>query len=318
MVASQGSARVCVSILNWNAAADTLRCIESLRQCHDIAFDIFVLDNGSHDDSVERLCGVKDVVLIEVPQNLGFAGGHNRVMRHAEKNGYDYIWLLNNDTKVAPDCLAKLIYCAEHCHAGALFSPVIRDINQSQISQHVISLLNETRTGVFEIHDLDYARKLQVERPQEVILWGTALLIRIKAAKVIGQLDECLFAYSEDTDYSLRSINAGYLNQVVFDAVVFHHQPTGLRKPHYYYYTQRNALLMWRKYVRSFRLLRLIRWNLCLARKLLFWLEQDPPSQYALKLGIWHGLVGQCGVFEPDVKLPPGVVGLIDFLLAVA
>lgn len=295
--------KVCISILNWNSAQDTLLCLQSLKQIQRVPHDIVVLDNGSSDDSPIVLQSQDGFELIESKINLGFAGGHNLVMKHALERDYDYVWLLNNDSIVEDACLENLIIAAESNTDWALLSPIIKNRQAPHEVQHAVSLLNRTRTGVLEFTDLSRAQQEQDRHPSRVILWGTALLVRMDAIRKVGFLDERLFAYSEDTDLCLRSIESGYVNRVVIDAGVLHESPRHPRKPHYYYYTQRNATLMWRKYTSTLLLLKLTRWNLQLARKSLSALENDPQAVSAMILGIWHGWIGRGGAYSPDAKM---------------
>ena len=46
--------RVTVVVLNWNGWRDTLACLESLRHLAEVP-RVIVVDNGSSDESVERL-----------------------------------------------------------------------------------------------------------------------------------------------------------------------------------------------------------------------------------------------------------------------
>jgi GT2 family glycosyltransferase len=309
---------VCISILNWNNADETLKCIDSLKNIQNIRCKIVVLDNGSSDDSVKKLSSLKNVVLITSAINLGFSAGHNLIVRHALSHACDYVWLLNNDATIESRCLEKLVAWSE-CHPEAgMVSPVVKDSTPPYALQHVLTLLNTTRTGVEEFPDVDEAQALQNEQPARVILWGTGLLIRRTTIEKVGLLDEHLFAYSEDTDYSLRCIQAGLLNQVVFDASIFHHRPTGFRKPHYYYYTHRNAFLTWRKYVGLKDLVRLTRWNLRLAKRQIAEMKQENILVDSLKLGIWHGWMNRGGSYRSGERLGFMAEFLVDFLLTIA
>jgi GT2 family glycosyltransferase len=49
------SPRVSIIILNWNGWKDTLECMESLRRIDYPSYDIIILDNGSKDDSIQRI-----------------------------------------------------------------------------------------------------------------------------------------------------------------------------------------------------------------------------------------------------------------------
>ena len=62
-----------------------------------------VVDNGSTDGSVARLRDeFPGLWLVETGANLGFGGGVNRGIEDALAHGADFLWLLNNDTTVAP------------------------------------------------------------------------------------------------------------------------------------------------------------------------------------------------------------------------
>lgn len=310
--------RVCISILNWNNAPATLDCIVSLRLSLNPTDVIVVLDNGSTDESVKTLKTVEGIELITAEQNLGFAGGHNRVLRHALACGFDYVWLLNNDALVQGDCLRRLVEHAQAHPDCALISPVILDNLPPHAYQHTLSILNATGTGVEEILDLSVAREKQAKQPQRVIVWGTALLVRVGAISRLGYLDEKLFAYSEDTDYSLRSLREGFQNAVVFDAVIWHEHPPHPRKPHYYYYTQRNSSLMWRKHTSPLKFLKLLRWNLRLAHRQMAMLAGNPEAVDAMKLGIWHGWLNRGGGFNREKRLGLPARWLVDLAMAIS
>ena len=310
--------RVCISILNWNNAPETIECIQSLGTLRDMDVEVIVLDNGSSDDSVEVLSRTAGITLMRSDVNLGFAGGHNLVMRHALQHDFDYVWLLNNDACVEPGCLPRLLAAMEADPTIGAASPVIRDKAAPHRMQHALSLLNDTGTGVVEYPDLEQAELMQQSHPDKIILWGTALLLKRSTIEQVGFLDDKLFAYSEDTDYSLRCIRHKLKNHVVLDAGIRHDAPPHPRKPHYYYYTQRNAILMWRKYVGWAQLARVVRWNAKLAHEQLQRLQGNPAAQTAIKLGIWDGLTGKGGAFLPQRSLRPHQNLIVQSLLALA
>ncbi|EQD39980.1 glycosyltransferase, partial [mine drainage metagenome] len=97
--------------------------------------------------------------------------------------------------------------------------------------------------------DLEKARAWQGGFPERMALWGTAMLARRQLIEKIGALDERIFAYWEDIDYSIRSARAGFRNVMVFDAMIFHAaKPTIATprdvKPYYFYFMTRNEILM--------------------------------------------------------------------------
>ena len=47
--------KVSIIILNWNGWKDTIECLESLYQIAYPNYDVIVVDNGSEDDSIEKI-----------------------------------------------------------------------------------------------------------------------------------------------------------------------------------------------------------------------------------------------------------------------
>ena len=102
-----------IIILNWNGADDTLACLDSLAKTEG-EFRVYVVDNGSSDDSLQRIGkwldshSTFDGCLIPLDKNYGFAKGNNKGIAFARKDSPDSYLLLNNDTEVTPDFLVRL------------------------------------------------------------------------------------------------------------------------------------------------------------------------------------------------------------------
>jgi GT2 family glycosyltransferase len=101
---------VCCVVVNWNGWRDTLDCLASLQEQEYGNLQVVVVDNGSTDDSVERIrSAFPEARLIETGKNLGFPSGCNVGLRAALGGSAEFIWLLNNDTICPPDTLRKLV-----------------------------------------------------------------------------------------------------------------------------------------------------------------------------------------------------------------
>jgi GT2 family glycosyltransferase len=293
-----------IVVLNWNNCADTVKCVESLARLEYDNFRVTVIDNGSSDDSVAVLSKLDGFVFKRNASNLGYAGGNNVAIRDAVSGGADYVWLLNNDAIVAPDCLARLVDEAERSADIGLVSPVIYFAEEPQRIQHCNTRF-DTRTCSFdEAPDIATAREWQATSPGNIAVWGTALLIRRSLIEKIGLLDERLFAYSEDTDYSIRSSAAGFRNVTAFDASIWHHWPSGLRRPYYYYFCTRNDLLMWRKHLSLPRWFKAVWWNLDRAKRTITRLGDQPALIDACLAGFWDGVLGKTGAYLPSRRMP--------------
>ena len=296
---------VAIVVLNWNGAEDTLRCIASLaRQTHP-NFRILVVDNGSTDGSTERLRALGDrITLIESQENLGYTGGNNLAIREALKGEAGYVWLFNNDAVAEPDTLARLVAACEADPGIGLASPLVRDDADPALI-HFAGGRFDLDTPIYEpTEDLEKARAWQEADPGHMALWGTAMLARRALVEKIGLLDERIFAYWEDIDYSIRGALAGFRNVMVFDAVVFHAaKPTILSprevKPYYFYFMTRNELLLWRKFCPLKKYLRAALWTLRRQSRQIERMRDSQAHVDAVRAGIWDGFLGKGGAYHP-------------------
>lgn len=246
--------RVLVSILNWNGSAKTLKCLDSMAsEVADAPAEVTVLviDNGSRSEDAAALAAAvasRDVVLKSLPQNLGFTGGHNIAIDMAAREGYDFIWLLNNDAVVDPGCLRALIAVMEQDARCGAVSPVLRDLEHGHIVRCVNTHEWHKRTSR-RIDSEDEARRLQAEQPALVWVDGTAVLFRVQALKEVGPLDDRLFAYFDDNDIGARLAQQGWYSRCAFAATVYHENRKHFATYPLYliYLYHRNEMLFWEK-----------------------------------------------------------------------
>lgn len=243
--------RVAVSVVHWNGGKSTLDCLESVYRDTYPKLSVVFVDNGSTDDVVSI---VRDrwpqASIIANEGNQGFTGGHNQGIAAALDLGADYVVLLNQDATLQPDCIARMVELAESdCRIG-LVSPVIYYADEPERVQFCGSWIDWENVRTGGSRDPEVMRQFERSaNARDLSLWGTALMIRRDLIADIGVLDSRLFAYYEDTDYSVRSSSAGWLNRVCFDAGVLHegHATRYSRGPHVFYLSSRNSLLFWKK-----------------------------------------------------------------------
>jgi GT2 family glycosyltransferase len=228
-------------VLSWNGREDTLACLRSLAR--EPVDTIVVVDNASRDGSAEAVArefpGVK---LIRNSANLGYAGGMNVGIRAALSAGADAVLLLNNDVEVEPGAVAKLAAAARG--VGAV-SPVITFADDPGRVWYAGASYDPRRgyngrpRGWGE-PAASFAEAVRTDRA-----CGAAMLIPREALKRVGELDESLFAYHEDADWSLRARAAGFPIYVEPSARVRHKVSAasgGEGSPTALYYSVRNTL----------------------------------------------------------------------------
>lgn len=302
--------KVTIIILNWNGLKDTLECIESVKKSDYKNFEIILVDNASTDKSAEIIKKeYPEVILIKNVRNLGFAGGNNVGIIRSLSNGSDYIWLLNNDAIVETNTLSHLVSGAEADLSIGLLSPVIYYYDSTETIQFCCHLFNLRNMKVRDIKSLDQLRKLG---KAEISLWGTALLIRRTVVEKIGDLNESLFAYFEDSDYCIRAINAGYYNVVVQKAKIFHkghffNEGGDTNLPaHWFYYMTRNEFFFWRKHlIGSARVLLIPRYLSRVFKRIgnLKEIKRNDAIDACLQ-GLVSAFLGLQGVWDKNIKVP--------------
>jgi len=239
-------------VLNWNGGDDTVAALSSLDGIPTIC-----VDNGSSDGS-DVLVGDRfpEVELLRTGANLGFAGGCNRGIARALERGADWVLLLNNDATAEPGLQAALERAvAARPDAGLLACKILTEDGSGV--QYAGAAFNAR---------LGYSGRVDTTGPDEVRdvgrADGAALAVSRPAVERAGALDESLFMYVEDVDWSLRMRAAGFAVVFVPDARVRHKgsgSSGGSTSTTNLYYDTRNTIVVAERHARLPRGLRALR-----------------------------------------------------------
>jgi len=251
------SPKVWIVVLNYNGASDTLQCIESIYKLDYNNFSVIVLDNHSKDDS-EKIIKTFQTAHPEYPfifkqtgKNGGYAAGNNIGIRYAlQDQGTDYIWILNNDTIVTPDCLTQMVSkMKENPIIGICGSKLVYAWDKNRVQAYGGGY--NPMTGIS--HHI-----LNTENLEELYyIVGASVLVSRKFLEVIGLMSEDYFLYYEETDWATRA-RGKFKLACAENAVVYHKEGASIgvkhngKKPQSsyigFYYAIRNRLLFTRKF----------------------------------------------------------------------
>lgn len=233
-----------VIILNWNGKQHLHTCFSALRAQQSGRMRVVCVDNGSTDGSVGYMkAEFPDVEVIELPENIGFAGGNNMaISKLLQDVGLRYFIFLNNDTEVKAGWLSALIERAESDERiGMVASKIL--FGDPPVIQS---------SGMFATPDIKYVNR-GVGRPveefpdaEEVLSpCGASFLVKRRVIEEVGMFEEMYFSYGEDVEWGIRARAAGWKVMYEPRSVVhhFHSQTTGAKSPKKAYYGSRNALL---------------------------------------------------------------------------
>lgn len=233
--------KVNIVVLNYNGQDCLKRCLMSLFCLDYPNLEIVVVDNASQDGSFESARrDFSRATFIRNDQNLGFSAGNNVGIKYSLERMADFVLLLNNDTEVDKEFLARLVDKAMEKEAAGLFSPLI---------------LSPDGSVWFSGGKLDWWRMKALHQCDQTVqadqaadfLSGCALLVRTEVFKQIGLLDEDFFLYWEDVDFSFRAKQAGFGLCLVPESQIVHWEKSEELKKNKVYWLVFSGLLFFRK-----------------------------------------------------------------------
>jgi len=205
--------------------------------------------------------GLNVLTLIQTGANLGFAGGNNVGLRYALAEGFDYAWLLNNDTEIEPDAITWLYRrLQQDAGIGMVGSTLIyfdrRDLIQNLGGVEFITAKGRG-VGIGEHRPVtDPVDAEDVEKRLGYIA-GASMFISRAFLEQVGLMEESYFLYYEEIDWAARArgkFRLGYAPK----SVVYHKvgasigtNDFGDRSPLSDYYLARNRLRFCLRYSRA-------------------------------------------------------------------
>jgi len=215
--------KVCIVILNWNNAEDTIECLRSAMALRHLRPRIVVVDNGSQDGSPERIRSAFPTIdLLVNPQNLGYAAAINIGIQRALEEGANWVFLLNNDTIVDAELLVELLNAGgAHPRVGVL-SPKIYYYHDPERVWFAGGVRRRFPPG---IGMLGHGRKDSpaYHHPRKIdYATGCGMMVKAEVFRAIGLFDEAYFMYHEDLDFCERARQKGYECLYVPTAKMWH------------------------------------------------------------------------------------------------
>ena len=210
--------KLSIIIPNFNGKKFLKTCLDSIEKQNYLFYDVIIIDNASSDGSVEYIKeNYPKLTLIQNKKNLGFAAAVNQGIKISSSQ---YIFLLNNDVELEPDCILNLLKCVEKDeNIFAVSSKMIQCNNKGKMDDagDEYTILGWTRkVGDGKSPDLYTAERETFSACAGAAIYKKSILDKI------GYFDENFFAYMEDVDISYRARIWGYKCVYCPDAVVYH------------------------------------------------------------------------------------------------
>ena len=236
---------VSVIIVNWNAGKYLEETVKSLQDnTKDIIYEIILVDNNSNKNEesylyLEKLIQFENITIIKSDLNLGFAKANNKGMHIAK--GRNFL-ILNPDIIMHNNVVNILSKYLDINSDVGMVGPKIYDMN-GNFQQNCMKGKPYPLDTLFHLIGLARAfpnckflngyalRYLNRDEINECgALSGCCMMLKKTLFEQIGGMDEQFFMYQEETDWGLRTAEAGYKTIYNPNAVITHYQGVTTKK----------------------------------------------------------------------------------------
>jgi GT2 family glycosyltransferase len=219
--------KTAIVILNWNGLG-FLKMFLGIVIKHTLDNEtvICVADNGSTDGSPEWVAeNHKEVKLILLDKNYGFADGYNRAISQLDAR---YYVLLNSDIEVTDGWLGPLVRFMDNNPDVASCQPKILSYSHRDYFEHAGA------AGCFiDKYGYPFCRGRIISKVEEDtgqydsqtdIFWssGACMIVKSEAWKKCGGFDADFFAHMEEIDLCWRFNKTGYRVCYLPESVIYH------------------------------------------------------------------------------------------------
>jgi GT2 family glycosyltransferase len=212
---------VAVVVVTYNRADLLEKMLAGLGGLDRAPDAVFVVNNAStdHTRAVLEESTLPGLVAVHASDNLGGAGGFRLGLQTAYDQGYDVMWLMDDDVVPAPDCLTRLLAADGSCliavredRTGALVEKAALRFDL----RNPLAIRPKTAS-------IDSTYASRAEMPETVEVENVAFegfLVRRAVIDRIGLPDASYFIFYDDVDFAIRARRAGFPIRAVRDAVL--------------------------------------------------------------------------------------------------
>lgn len=241
--------KIGIVVINWNGLNLLKKYLKSIID-NSKNSTVYVIDNNSSDESILYLRqNFKEVEIISLEKNYGFAEGYNQGLKKVKE---DYVCIINNDILVTKDWLSPIREKLRK-HPQSIIQPNILDINNDEFFEYAGAsggFIDKYGYPFCRGRIFDTLEKDSGQYPDSKIFWasGACFFISKKIFYDIGGFDKRFFAHMEEIDLCWRGFNKGFDCYSVTSSKVFHVGAATIKKnSKKTYLNYRNSLIMMTK-----------------------------------------------------------------------
>lgn len=212
---------IIVTFHSFSLINDCLKSIEKFNDLPDDEVEIIIVDNSSLEESIKikNFINTKypSVKFIKNEKNSGYGHGNNTGIEIAEG---EIICIMNPDVRLAEKVFTDVTARFKNNKLGLLGFKQIGGGNYS-------FYLRPEYTNILSSILIKFFNKINIFLPRYFFLSGAFFFISKSKFSEIGNFDENIFLYYEESDITKRLLSAGY--QVQYDKNIIYYHLIGKR-----------------------------------------------------------------------------------------
>lgn len=244
--------KIGIVICNYNKENAVLECIQCILESKYTDYDLYVVDNGSTDNSVQRIQEKysNQVTLLMNKENLGGSGGFNTGLRVVYEKGYPYVMCVDNDAMLDENAIGNLYEFLENHPEAGMAGAKVYHLEEPQFVQQFGQKI-DFENFCTEVH---YYNALEDGRMPEYLyvdsVAACSLMVRRSVIDEIGFMPEENFLYWDDTEWCYLCNLAGHKVASVGNAKALHAMGAKNESINTFptYYAWRNWIVFFAKY----------------------------------------------------------------------
>ena len=187
--------KVAAVVVTYNRLQLLKECIEALRNQTYKNLDLVIINNGSTDETKEYLDAQADVKAIH-QENLGGAGGFYAGTKYAYDNGYEWIWMMDDDGLPANNQLEELLKAADKHQKKVLNALVVSKTDPTRLAFGTQA----------KLADLD----MTADITDKMYCPFNGTFIHRSVMDKVGFIKKEMFIWGDEQEYRQRMMKAGY------------------------------------------------------------------------------------------------------------
>lgn len=229
---------VCAVMVSFNRKKLLVRGLNALQRQTRPVDKIIIIDNASTDGTPELLksegfLDKKNIQFQQLTENLGGAGGFKTGVELAYQQGFDWIWMMDDDGYPTDDCLCRLL---EYKDDYDFYGPLVLSDEDKENFSFPMTLPKSKKVIRSKPELMDFLEKEKKESKilNDILIPFNGVLINKESVRKIGFPDARFFIWGDDIEYTKRLQRQGGKIATISNIEFYHPTAPNLGTPMFF------------------------------------------------------------------------------------